>query len=111
MQELDYTKIGMRIRQARKSKRWSQEELAKRCGISMPFLGHIERGTRKMSLETLVSLCRELDMDADELLWGIPNASDGALLHMWGQEKAKDADSYDIYSKIMKSVAEIMSKT
>lgn len=29
MAELDYGKIGMRIRQVRKTKGWSQEELAK----------------------------------------------------------------------------------
>ena len=60
----------MRIRQVRKARGWSQDELAKKCGISMSFLGHIERGTRKMSIETFVSLCRELDTDADVLIWG-----------------------------------------
>ncbi len=57
MKELDYGKMGMRIRQVRKARGWSQDELAKKCGISMSFLGHIERGTRIMSLETLVSIC------------------------------------------------------
>ena len=50
MKELDYSQIGKRIRQVRKIKDWSQDELAKKCGISMSFLGHIERGTRIMSL-------------------------------------------------------------
>lgn len=58
--ELDYGRIGMRIRQLRKVKGWSQDELAKKCGISMSFLGHIERGTRIMSLETFVSICKYL---------------------------------------------------
>lgn len=44
MRELDYGKMGMRIRQVRKAKGWSQEKLAEKCGISMSFLGHIERG-------------------------------------------------------------------
>lgn len=82
MRELDYGKMGMRIRQVRKAKGLSQNELAKKCGISMSFLGHIERGTRIMSMETFASICEALDTGADGLLWGIANPSD-AVLDMW----------------------------
>ncbi|MEA5069461.1 MAG: helix-turn-helix transcriptional regulator, partial [Christensenellaceae bacterium] len=53
---MDYRSLGMRIRKQRKNLHLTQEELAERAGISLSFLGHIERGTRKASLETLVSL-------------------------------------------------------
>ncbi len=122
MRELDYGKMGMRIRQVRKAKGMSQNELAKKCGISMSFLGHIERGTRIMSMETFVSICSVLDAGADELLWGMASAS-GAVLDMWNlSDKNKDrkkqdektdrgsADSYAMYVRIMKSVAEIMKE-
>lgn len=130
MRELDYGKMGMRIRQVRKAKGWSQDELAKKCGISMSFLGHIERGTRIMSMETFANICTALDAGADELLWGVANPSD-AVLDMWnlpdkkkdvqacnGKETAgrarkeaadKTDDSYAMYVRIMKSVAEIMN--
>ncbi len=55
MQQLDYSEIGKRIRQVRKAKKWSQGALAEKCGISMSFLGHIERGTRIMSMDTFIS--------------------------------------------------------
>ena len=119
MKELDYGKMGMRIRQIRKAKGWSQDELAKKCGISMSFLGHIERGTRIMSLETFVSICAALDAAADELLWGVAYASD-AVLDLWQPPKKdkakgsvsgkKNVDSYSMYIRIMKSVAEIMNE-
>ena len=135
MRELDYTKMGMRIRQLRKAKGWSQDALAKKCGISMSFLGHIERGSRIMSLETFVSICGALGTGADELLWGVAHPSD-SLLDLWGtadkgkQENQKEredtlhkdgkgldgktggrnADSYSLYVRIMKSVAEIMNE-
>lgn len=116
---LDYTAMGMRIRQLRKAKGWSQDGLAKKCGISMSFLGHIERGSRIMSLETFVSICNALDAGADEILWGVAYPSD-AVLGMWELTDAntgkkhkgasKDGkDSYSMYVKIMKSVAEIMN--
>ena len=100
----------MRIRQARKTKGWSQGELAKQCGISMSFLGHIERGTRIMSLDTFVNLCVALGTDADELLWGVAHPSDTRLVDMWGKTERKGADSYSMYVRIMKSVAEIMNE-
>lgn len=113
MKGLDYGKMGMRIRQVRKVKGWSQDELAKRCGISMSFLGHIERGTRIMSLETFASICAALDTGADELLWGVAGPSD-AVLDMWDSADKKSCgkaeDSYSMYVRIMKSVAEIMNE-
>ena len=127
MRELDYRKMGMRIRQVRKAKGWSQNELAEKCGISMSFLGHIERGTRIMSMETFVNICTALDAGADELLWGVASVSD-AVLDMWnlpvkiknkkntgGEMKNnpdnRKSDSYARYVRIMKSVAEIMNET
>ncbi len=121
MKEVDYGRMGKRIRELRKAKGWSQDALAKRCGISMSFLGHIERGTRIMSLETFVGICSALDAGADELLWGVAHPSD-AVLDMWGAPAKKtdmgadsgapkkDADSYSMYIRIMKSVAEIMNE-
>ena len=115
MKELDYGKMGMRIRQTRKLKGWSQNDLAKKCGISMSFLGHIERGTRLMSLETFVNICTALDADADELLWGVAHPSE-TVLDLWSAPEKKadgtstDTDSYSMYIRIMKSVAEIMNE-
>jgi transcriptional regulator with XRE-family HTH domain len=116
MRDLDYKSIGMRIRQVRKAKGWSQDELAGKCGISMSFLGHIERGSRIMSIETLVRICKALDAGADELLWGIAHPS-LAVLEMWnsedkseGRKSSGQKDSYSMYVRIMKSVAEIMNE-
>lgn len=109
--ELDYGTIGIRIRKARKAKGWSQEVLAKQCGISMSFLGHIERGTRIMSLDTFANICAALHMDADGLLWG--KAYPETMLQVWnlsGQKPAASTDSYARYVRIMKSVAEIMNE-
>ena len=93
MQDLDYGKIGMRIRQARKAKKLTQSELAGQCGISMSFLGHIERGTRIMSLETFVNLCEALDADAGEFLWGQTRPSDSRLGYAWKQQGKSEQDS------------------
>lgn len=109
MHELDYTKMGLRIRQFRKAKGWSQQKLAEKCGISLNFMGHIERGTRKMSMDTFVSLCKELETDADALLWGVIQPSETAIQGIWDQPRQQDSDHYEMYLRIMKSVADILN--
>lgn len=65
---MNYAVMGQRIKAKRKELHLTQEQLAETCNISISFLGHIERGTRIASLETLYGLCRALDVSADYLL-------------------------------------------
>ena len=65
---LDYTALGHRIRQNRRVLHLTQTELAEQVGISLSFLGHIERGTRKASIETLVGIAAALNVSVDSLL-------------------------------------------
>ena len=65
---MDYLRLGQRIRRQRKLMGLTQKEVAERAGISLPFYGHIERGTRKASLETTVDLANALGVSTDMLL-------------------------------------------
>ena len=65
---MDYKSLRVRVRKQRKSMRLTQDQLAEKAGISLSFLGHIERGTRKASVETLVALANALGMSTDVLL-------------------------------------------
>ncbi len=109
MEELDYQKIGKKIRAARLEKGWSQDRLSEKCNISLSFMGHIERGTRIMSMDTFVALCSELEISADYLLWDIIRPSDPILLNILNGVKTKDAATYSHYVQIIKAIAEIMS--
>ena len=71
--ELDYENIGLRIRQFRKSRNFSQEELAEKIGISTTHMSHIENGSTKLSLSVLVDLAVNLDVKTDELLFEFEN--------------------------------------
>ena len=57
---MDYLRVGQRIRKQRKLMGMTQKDVAEKVGISLPFYGHIERGTRKASLETMVSIANAL---------------------------------------------------
>lgn len=65
---MDYEKLGKRIRAYRKQSHLTQEQLSELAGISLSFLGHIERGSRKASLETIVSICNSLNVSPQYLL-------------------------------------------
>jgi transcriptional regulator with XRE-family HTH domain len=55
-----------------------QEAAAARCGIHWMQLGKVERGQRSMRLETIVKIADGLDIDAGELVNGLPVPLDSA---------------------------------
>lgn len=63
-----YEHFGRRVQQQRKLARMTQEQLSEKAGISLSFLGHIERGTRKASVDTVVKLCNALAVSPNLLL-------------------------------------------
>jgi len=65
---MDYGELGRRVRQRRVMLQLTQEELAEKAGISCSFVGHIERGEKKFSIGTLVSLCNAMEISPNYLL-------------------------------------------
>ena len=68
--EIDYYKIGQRIRKYRKACGISQEMLAEKVDISTTHLSHIETGNTKLSLIVLVKLASALSVSTDDILSG-----------------------------------------
>lgn len=66
---MDYMDLGRRVRLKRLQLGWTQERLAKEIGVSTSFIGHVERGSRKASLETLVAMANAMDVSVDMLLY------------------------------------------
>lgn len=65
---MDFFLLGQRIRAERLKHRYSQAVLAEKLDISTNYMGQIERGDRKPSLDTLVRICNELGTNLDYLL-------------------------------------------
>lgn len=65
---MNYAVMGQRIKARRKEMHITQAQLATLAGISPAFMGHIERGSRIASLETLYGLCMALNVSSDYLL-------------------------------------------
>ena len=74
---VDYVAMGNRIRQLRKERNISQSELAASLGISPAYMGHIERGTRIPSLDTLARVAVCLGVSLDNIVLGAATAPVG----------------------------------
>ena len=61
-------KIGIRIRYLRKLKQLSQEKLALDVGLNPAFLGHIERGLKCPTVDTLSKIANALNVSLFELV-------------------------------------------
>jgi len=59
-------RIGARIREERRRMGYTQEQLAERADLSANFIAHLERGSRKPSLDTLVVLSGLLEVPVDK---------------------------------------------
>lgn len=59
--------VGNRIRELRKAKGWTQEQLAEAASLHYSYIGGVERGDRNISLETLEKIIAAFKVPAIEL--------------------------------------------
>ena len=88
---MDMIKIGSRIRNERKKRKFTIAELAERSEISSNFLGNIERGVDTPSVETLINIANGLLVGADALV------KDGLEIY---EDSLTDFESMEIMKKI-----------
>lgn len=60
--------IGTKIRQTRKEKVISQEQLALLTSIDRSYIGRIERGEVNITVEKLYEIAKTLDVDPKSLI-------------------------------------------
>jgi transcriptional regulator with XRE-family HTH domain len=70
MYNIDYKELGKRIRAERRKQDLTQEKLAEMADISDSFMGHIERGGRTLSIETLAKLANALGLSIEYIVCG-----------------------------------------
>lgn len=64
--------VGKCMRQARRSRKWKQAQVAAAIGVSTHFYGRIERGAGLPSMETFVDLLTLFELTPSAVLGGIP---------------------------------------
>jgi HTH-type transcriptional regulator/antitoxin HipB len=64
-------KLGENVRDARKERGWTQEELSARTKLAVVQISRIERGKREIRLGTLIRLLDAFEVAPDVLLDGL----------------------------------------
>lgn len=59
--------IGQNIRQYRKQKGWSQEDLAFECEFHRTYIGAVERGEKNITILNLLRIKEELGVQLTDL--------------------------------------------
>lgn len=65
---MNFYLLGQKIRKLRNNMHLSQADLAEMVDVSTNYIGQIERGDRKPSIETLVLLCNAMNTTMDYIL-------------------------------------------
>jgi transcriptional regulator with XRE-family HTH domain len=60
--------LGQTVRTERNARTLTQQELAFEAGLSLTYVGEIERGQRMVSVDTLQRVARALNLTAAQLL-------------------------------------------
>ena len=66
-------RLGARLKEWRRVRRLTQEQLAERAGLSYKFIGEIERGRGNPTIDTLFKLSQALELDVADL-FGVAGA-------------------------------------
>lgn len=80
--EIDYKKLGMRIREQRKNKQFSQEKTAHLTGMSLNYYQRIESNNAKLSLIALARVSQALETSIDYLLSDSIELPDNELINL-----------------------------
>ena len=68
MDNMDYEMLGIRIREARKSRGYTQSELAELTEYSVQHISLVETVSNKLCVELLICIENALDVSLDDLL-------------------------------------------
>ena len=68
--DVNFSLIGMRIKEVRRQQHITQSQLAELTDLSVSYISHIETAQKKASLESLIRISDALGLTVDELLNG-----------------------------------------
>ncbi len=72
---LNYSIIGVRLKQARLNRKITQEQLAEKLDVSVTYISRIERGSTNINLKRLSEICDILSITEGEILNGTSKTS------------------------------------
>lgn len=71
--------IGKKIKEYRKIKDLTQENLGEKAGLHYTYIGQVERGEKEPSLKSLIKIAEALGVGVDKLLINYDLSSDASI--------------------------------
>lgn len=100
MQELNYKKIGERLRKLRKYMGLTQEQVAEILNIGRDAVLRIEKGERKIDLKELKNFSKLYSISMDELTTENCDINNSEIAFARGFNKLSERDKKEIISLI-----------
>ena len=105
--EIDYVRVGKRIRSVRKECYLTQDELAAQCGCTRNHLSAVETGESKPSLELIVRIASILDSSVDFFIMDSPHVNTRYIINHQIAPKLESCTSREL-SLINRALDEIL---
>ena len=80
--EIDFVKIGQRLKEARKAKKIKQEEMAQMLFTTQSYISQIENGRRNASLEIILVYCMNCDVTPNDICKDVLVLEDKAVAEL-----------------------------
>lgn len=100
--------VGSKIRDYRKAKGLSQDQLGELCGFHFSYIGGVERGERNISLENIAKIAEALDVEPkmffefdETYLTPLPEEKELALRELVTILKTKDTRHIKMTTNIL----------
>ena len=77
--EMDYKVVGKRLRNARKSRGYTQGDIAKELGVTIAYISRVERGSGSINIKRLLQLSEFFDTSLNYFLTGSVENTSGYL--------------------------------
>lgn len=111
MKELDYKKIGERLRKIRKYIGLTQEQVAEILSLGRDAILRIEKGERKIDLQELINFSKLYNISIDELTADEHLVSTSEIAFARGFKELSEKDKKEIISLIeYKNILKAQSK-
>ena len=105
---IDYKIVGARIKEARKKKKITQQDIAEILNVSVPYISKIETGNSTVSLKRLSHMADILDVDLADLVAGTNSSTRYYLMDDFSSLLKDSSDDEKKFAfKMLREILEI----
>lgn len=98
-------KIGQTFKEIRKSKKYTQEEVAEKCNVTPEYLSKFENGKYNASIYNIILLCKSIDTSPMQLLhFFFDDTNDTILSNLSDEIKDLELEDQKLLLELVKKI-------